>query len=145
MSKFKVIQTEYTNAKSLKKALDDLGIKYTESFDLKNPNLKMRGFRGDVRAERASILISKGWVDSNWSRGSSNDLGFAWDKNTKTFRAIISEYDQGVSGVTHGMTQLKQSYAKHEVIRSAKIKGYHVREQAMSDGTIRLALSGKAY
>lgn len=138
MSKFKAIETEFRNSFSLEKALEECGVSFSKSADVKNPSLTMHGYQGDARPERASYLIDRKFVNKHWGTGCSNDVGFAW--NGKTFDAVVSNYDQGRGGVTKAMNQIKQRYARAEIVRQAKMKGYFVNEKTQADGTIRLQM-----
>ena len=134
MSKYKLIQTEYKNLSSLLKALADIGFtkdKIKVATDPKVPSLHLIGYQNDRRPELASIVLPKMWVGS-----ASNDVGFAWTGTS--FSAIVSDYDSGSNFGDRVQNRLKQSYAKHELTRMARAKGYNVQEQQNSDGSIRL-------
>ena len=138
MSKFKAIETEFRNAASLENALKECGVSFEKAADVKTPDLVMHGYQGDERKERCSYRINKQFVNKNWGTGASNDIGFAW--NGKTFTAIVSSYDQGRSSVTAKMNHIKQRYARAEIVRQAKMKGYFVNEKTQADGSIRLQM-----
>ena len=138
MSKFKAIETEFRNPASLEKALTELGIAFEKANNVKSPDLALFGYQGDKRPERVSYRITRQTLNKQWGTGQSNDLGFMW--NGKTFAAIVSEYDQGRKGVTEKMNQVKQRYARAEILRQAKTKGYFVNEKTQADGTIRLQM-----
>lgn len=149
MSKYREIKTEFRNLDSLKRALwDVLGTNYSIAVDCRKPDLPMYGYHNDLREEKASIVINREWVNDHWSgtksgsnyyRGISNDIGFAWDGNQ--YSAIVSDYDQSRQGVTEAMNKLRQRYGFHEVQRLARAKGYTVRETATDNsGQIRLVL-----
>lgn len=135
MSKYKEIKTEFRNEKSLMKALEDIGYP-AEKLEIsqdKKPTIQLVGYHGDLRPERASIVIRRKYVG-----GWSNDVGFMWDG--KTFQAIVSEYDSTPSVFGIKMQKLTQRYAYHEVKRHAKMNGYTTREVNQEDGSIRLVL-----
>ena len=138
MSKYKTIETEFRNAESLSKALQEIieqpGL---ESFPLDKPQ-HLVGYRGDQRPERSQFIIRQQAVN-RYSGGSSNDIGFTW--NGRAYTAIVSEYDSGREGVTAMLSKVKQRYAYHEVSRQAHIKGYTVREHTLPNGAIQLTLS----
>lgn len=147
MSKYKLIQTEYRNFASLKKALADLNIPFEEAANPTQPTMEMYGYQNDLRPQRASIVIRRDWLNKNWSQwqlgsrinpGASNDIGFAW--NGSQFAALVSEYDQDQNGVVAGLQKLQQRYAFHEVNRQARAKGYTVRESRTVDGAIEMVL-----
>lgn len=138
MSAYREIKTEFRNAASLHKALEDLGIVYEAAEDVKQNSLALFGYQGDKRPEHVNIRIRRHWVNQNWSGGSSNDIGFAWDG--KQYVAIVSEYDRGLPKVQAGLDQLRQRYAVIELRRQAKSRGYNVTEQYQEDGSVRLQL-----
>jgi hypothetical protein len=143
MSKYRVIQTEFRNLDSLKKALADLGVPYDLAKNPLQPDLPLYGYLGDERPERGSIVIRRSWLDNNWSGnehmvGLSNDIGFAWDG--KELTAQVSEYDESNLGVTAAMKHLRQRYAYHEVMRLAHSHGYNVRESTSQNGQMRVKI-----
>ncbi|MGI8567322.1 MAG: DUF1257 domain-containing protein [Pyrinomonadaceae bacterium] len=73
----------FTNKALLLAALADLGYSDVEQGE----GLHLYGYRGDVRAERAEIVVRRRSIGS-----SSNDLGFA--RSGEGYTPIISEYDQ---------------------------------------------------
>lgn len=136
MSKYKEVQTQFRNIESLKKALADIGFPLNQlefASNLQVPSLTLYGYHNDARPERASVRIDRKYVS-----GASNDIGFAWDG--KAFTAIISEYDSYAHFDEKRLNALKQSYAKHEVHRQARMRGYNVTEQRRADGTIAMTL-----
>lgn len=64
-------------------ALADLGYAEVERGEA----LPLYGYQGDVRKERAEIVVRRRFIGS-----ASNDLGFA--RTAEGFTPIISEYDQ---------------------------------------------------
>ncbi len=73
----------FTNKALLLAALADLGYRDVEQGE----GLSLYGYQGDVRKERAEIVVRRGFISS-----ASNDLGFT--RNGEGFTPIISEYDQ---------------------------------------------------
>jgi len=140
MSQYKKIATEFKNLDSLILALTDLlGVgNFTVDKTLSN-KLSMYGYHGDERPEKASINVSRTVVNKQYSGGSSNDFGFAYDQAGKMFTAIISDFDS-TAGTMRLVEQLRQKYAYHEVVRQAKMKGYSIRQVESKDKTIRLQL-----
>lgn len=141
MSRYKVIATEFRSLQSLQAALVDV-LGAPSAFNVapspKTPSLTLYDWHGQPRPERASIRIPRQAVN-RFSSGASNDVGFAW--NGKTFEAIVSEYDQGPSGCTNMLNQVRQCYALHELRSQAKAKGYTLRENVQADGSINLVLT----
>ena len=54
--------------------------------------MQLTGYRGDIREEKAEIIIPKEQVNS--FTGASNDIGFAWIESEDKFEFICSEYDK---------------------------------------------------
>jgi len=129
---------------SLLAALEDMG--YSEAngkLEVANGqdnSLKLYGYQGDLRAETANIRIPRYHVAS-----AANDIGFAYDQESQSYRAMISEFDSGERSATRPgapawQRKLNQRASYHTVSKAAKQKGYRVKEVASNDGTIRLQL-----
>lgn len=137
MSRYKVIETEFRSAESLGKALQDvLGAHKWDQSPLDRPAY-LYGYTGDQRPEQAQFIIRR-QVVNRYSGGASNDIGFAW--NGQAYTAIVSEYDGGREGVTTMLNKVRQRYARHEIWRQARNKGYTVQENSRPDGSILLTL-----
>ena len=144
MSKYKLIKMSIKDQDSLISALGDMG--YTQANGKlevapgQSNTLGMYGYHGDLRPERANIRIPREYVGS-----AANDIGFAWDQDSQSYRAIISEYDSGHDKVTRAgspawQNKVSQRASYHTVSKAAKRKGYRVKEVATNDGTVRLQL-----
>jgi hypothetical protein len=135
MSSYKELKTEFRNIESLKKALADVGFGH---FDLSaNPKLNslpMIGYTGRP-GENVALRLPKAHYHGY------EDTRFAWDAETRTYRAIISTHDGGGNFGAGTLQKLRQRYAYQEVKRQAAVKGYTVREVAGTDGVIRLQLT----
>ena len=136
MSAYKVIKTSFKSLTSLLAALKEMG--YTDeqlevAADHKVNGLTLFGYHNDARPEKAVVCIPRKYVGHV-----SNDIGFMWDG--QAYQAIVSDYDQSATFTAKKMNQLKQLYAIQEVRRQARSKGYNLRENRMSDGTVRLTL-----
>jgi len=73
----------FTNQALLLAALADLGYADVEQGE----GLSLYGYQGDVRKERAEIVVRRRFIGS-----ASNDLGFA--RTAEGYTPIISDYDQ---------------------------------------------------
>lgn len=141
MSKYREIKTEFRNADSLIKALQELNIPFDVAADPHKPELPLFDWHRIKRPQAASIAIRKDFIDHHWSNtgswmGASNDIGFAW--NGQQFTAIVSDYDQGREGVIQGLGKVTQRYAVIESRRLALRRGLTIQEEQLSDGSIRL-------
>jgi hypothetical protein len=136
MSAYKQISTEFRNLESLRKALADVGFGH---FDLsaspKVNGLEMQGFYYNRNIGKVALRLPKSHY------GGFEDTGFAWDDETKAYRAIISTHDGDGNFGASTLKQVQQRYAYHEIKRQAAVKGYTVREVAGTDGVIRLQLT----
>lgn len=133
MSKYKIIETQFRDATALAGALTDLGI----PFEQHATPAALYGYHGDERPERANFIVRRQHISS-----ASNDLGLAWDAATKSYRAIVSEYDERQGYGANLLNRIKQRYAVRETIQLAQAKGMSVVEQKDEHGVIRLKLAG---
>lgn len=139
MSAYREIKTVFKNLDSLKKALKDVGL---DHFQLSsNPRLntiQMQGYAGR-QGESVALMLPKSHY------GGYEDVGFAWDEQSKAYKALISTHDGGwgshrdIGEAT--LQKVTQRYAYNEACRLAKMQGYTVREVKSTDGNIRLQLS----
>lgn len=136
MSAYRVIQTEFRTLSSLIKALADIGYNDRQLQVGSNTNdLEMYGYHGELRPETCAVRIDRKHIGS-----ASNDIGFAWNNETKTYQAIISDFDRGYTWTPEVVGKLKQQYAFQELSRQAKAKGYTVQQEQTPAGTIRMKL-----
>ncbi len=142
MSAYKRIQTQFKNLDSLKKALVDVGFDHFEVAANPQANdLVLHGYSASHGGD-AALRIPKDHYNA------FEDTGFAWDPESKTYRAIISTHDGGFTvgearyaNFGEGtLTKVRQRYAYHEVCRQARMKGYGVRQVDDQSGAIRLQL-----
>lgn len=94
----------FTNKELLLAALADLGYSDVEQGE----GLHLYGYRGDVRAERAEIVVRRRFIGS-----SSNDLGFA--RSGEGYTPIISEYDQRTLHDGKFVSSLRAAYNERVV------------------------------
>lgn len=102
MSAYKTIQCSFKDPKTLVDSLKDLGLSpviYDEKHNL-------RGYTGDIREEKAEIIVPKEQLNRLFT-GASNDLGFSFDSEKKQYNMLCSDYDM-TAGVADKVTQ---SYA----------------------------------
>ena len=74
---------------------------------------KLRGYKGDLRIQKAEIIIPKSQISR-----ASNDIGFNRGKNGK-YTLYISEYDESIAETGRGfvLNNLKKTYAKNKIIK----------------------------
>jgi hypothetical protein len=85
-----------------------------------NP-INLKGYRGDVRNEKAHIVIDKQQV--NKFTGASNDIGFIWNEESKKYDMICSEYDKRL------LIDFRviQAYAKEAIESVLKKNGFKIK------------------
>lgn len=135
MSKYKRIEVQFRNRESLVAALQACGV----PFDMTSAEngLDLYGFYGDLRRERATFVVRRLHIEAV-----ANDLGFAYNAQTGSYEAIISEFDSR-SNNRRGLqilNRIKQGYAENEVIRQARLRGYSVNRVKAEGGAVRLQL-----
>lgn len=131
MSHFTQIQTQFVDQEALQKALADLGF---PSIEIHEPAQPLVGFAGDLRPERAELIIRRQFISPL-----SNDLGFKRGEDG-VFQAIISEYDRQTF-TPEWLTRLAQRYAYHLAVSKLARQGFQlVEETQAADGQIHLVL-----
>jgi hypothetical protein len=129
MSHFTKCELKMTNLGALKKALDELGYKYTAAEA--QQKAMVRGWRG--QAEEAEISIDMGKYDIGVvaSGQGTYDLTADW-WGVETTKGITEEEFRDT---------LYQKYQYHNVLQACEDKGYTVEEELNEeDGTIQLVV-----
>lgn len=135
MSRYCTIKTIFQDGSALVNALLETGNWTTEQIEVHSEPQSLRGYRGDVRSERANIIIRRKHVGS-----SSNDLGFVKDEDGN-YKAIISEYDSRRYGATW-IGQLKGNYAFHKVRGEQETRGRTVSRTRQKNGHQQIIVTG---
>jgi hypothetical protein len=131
------VSIEFTDEGCLVAALKRLG--FDGKVEVHQTPQTLYGYQGDVRAQKAHIIIRREHVGSY-----ANDIGFERQPDG-SYRAWISEFDQTrTSGGTRyddkWLGQLKQAYGVEKTRVEAKKRGYRVSEQKLDDGRVRLVI-----
>ena len=113
------------DAESLVDALKLMGFEHIEVHDTPQ---QLHGYRGDVRDQKANIIIRRQYVGS-----ASNDIGFLRMPDG-TYKVWISDYDKAKYN-DKWLTKLKSSYAMQKLIKEAKRKGYQVTHKIEKEKT----------
>ena len=117
MSAYKKIECDIVDKDSLLEALELLDL---QAEVHENP-INLKGYRGDVRNEKAHIVIDKQQV--NKFTGASNDIGFLWNEAENKYEFIVSEYDQRFK-----MDQrVIQAYVKVVLEKALKKNGFKIK------------------
>ncbi len=134
MSHYCEIQTELRDPDALVVALRALGFPAVEVHPVPQT---LTGYAGDERPERAEVIVRRRYVGR-----AANDLGFARQPDG-TFRAIISEYDQGQGYDAPWLGRLAQEYALARVQAVARAHGRPVAITRRPDGCIAVRVRAR--
>lgn len=115
MSKYGVFDTVIKDGALLCAALEAMGF-VTEAHA--EPQ-GLYGYRGDVRPERANVIIRR----QHTGIEASNDIGFVRGSDG-CYQAIISEYDHLAKFDDSWLGKLKQSYTEQRQMQVARNRGY---------------------
>jgi len=131
VSAYKKIECDIVDKDSLLEALELLDL---EAEVHENP-INLKGYRGDVRNEKAHIVIDKQQV--NKFTGASNDIGFLWNEAENKYEFIVSEYDQRFK-----MDQrVIQAYIKVVLEKALKKNGFKIKVNIDEDNLKRKVMS----
>jgi hypothetical protein len=109
-----------TDKATLIRALELIGFEgKVEVYDTPQP---LYGYQGDVRAQKANIIIRRKHVGN-----ASNDIGFQRLPDG-TYKALISDYDK-VKYNTAWLDKLKTAYSVERISKVAKSKGFTVKQE----------------
>ena len=132
MSKYRRIETEFRDESTLRQALADVCQARGIQFET-GKALALYGFASDRRPETAEFVIRRRYLGKL-----TNDLGFH-RRPDGTFEVIISDYDSRYTAAVI-VREVKQRYARLQVEKLARARGYRVEEVPAEGGAIRLRL-----
>ena len=131
VSHYSEVAIEMADQACLVAALGRLG--FQGKVEVHSEAQSLCGYRGDVRPQKAHIIIRRQYVGS-----AANDLGFERQADGK-YRAFISDFDRSDNGYNDAwLGRLKQAYGVEKARLEARKKGYLVTEKKLDDGRIRL-------
>lgn len=114
---------QFRDLELLKKALHDLGFAVLEEGE----NLQLYGYQGDLRPERAQLVIRREQLTS-----ASNDLGFV--RTEKGYAPVVSEYDERILLEGKFLPKLRTAYSLRVVEQvTQRMRGTAIRTQ---DGSL---------
>jgi len=119
MSAYKRIKCKIVNKECLIQALDNLGLKTT----VHESPVALRGYAGDLRNNKAEIVVSKQNINANYT-GASNDLGFTWNEKEGAYDIVCSEYDVAMKVPQRVM----QSYAVEVIKKAAEANRFTIKQ-----------------
>ena len=124
MSHFTTIQTQVRDIEALRAACAELGLGLCE-------NGQARGYN-DNRVPGEVVIRLKGPYDIALNRQADGSYGMTADWwNGHVEREVGANYGR-----------LLQLYGVHKATREARHKGYSVRRQPLTDGSIKLCIEG---
>jgi hypothetical protein len=129
------IETEFRNPEALILALMETGLWTREQIEIHTKPQHLVGYHGDLRPEKAEIIIRRKHVGS-----SSNDIGFSRNEDGM-FTAIISEFDKTKYSTTW-INKLKGNYAFQAIRLQQENRGRQVSRTKLPDGKQRVEIKG---
>lgn len=133
MSEYRKSTTNCKDKECLIDALIDLGYK-RENIEVHEEAKQLFDWHGrathylDKSGDKANIIVRRQFVG-----GAANDLGFKLNPVTKTYDAIISDYDSGKHNATW-LKNLKVGYAEKTLIKTGKAQGLRYLSTKIVDG-----------
>jgi hypothetical protein len=129
MSHFTKCELKMTNLAALKKALEELQLKFVEGSE--HQGVVVRGYRGDSLKARMSIDMGTYDIGVIENSEGTYDLTADWWGVETTKGVSEAEFRD----------QLSQKYQYHNVKMACEDKGYSVEEETNEeDGSIRLVV-----
>jgi hypothetical protein len=129
MSHFTKCELKMTNLAALKKALEELQLKFVEGSE--HQGVVVRGYRGDSLKARMSIDMGTYDIGVIENAEGTYDLTADWWGVETTKGVSEAEFKD----------QLSQKYQYHNVKMACEDKGYSVEEETNEeDGSIRLVV-----
>jgi hypothetical protein len=135
MSSYCNVQTEFKNQSALIAALMETGNWTKNQIEVHTDPKNLIGYQGDVRADKAHIIIRREFVGS-----ASNDLGFVKTENGN-YTAIISSYDSSRYNKAW-LNNLKGNYAYHTIKEQQEARGRIVSREKLAGNKQRLHIKG---
>lgn len=132
MSAYVTVKTEYRDQEILIEALCEVGGWTREQVEVHTEPVQLHGYHGDLRAQRASIVVPRQFVGS-----SANDLGFLRQADG-TFALQVSNFDREYTKGKFILEKLPQRYAVTAAAKKLKDKRYTVTEVKDKNGDIVL-------
>ena len=144
MSHFVECQTEFRDPEALVAALVECGFQQAQ-IEVHEETAPLYGYRGDVRAQQAHLVIRRQHVGSG-----ANDVG--WERQPDgAYRAWISEFDAGVGPFAHRQAtarfnetmqnKIRQEHAYQVISRQQRARGRSVDRQRLPGGEIEVTIA----
>ncbi len=120
MSHYSTIKTRLVEQDYLVRALEDVG--YKGKVKVYEEPVRLRGYLGDPRRQKAEIVIRRGHVGR-----ASNDIGFRRTA-AGTYDAMISGYDRAKHSAKW-LGHLTQRYAYYAAVDKLRDQGFEIVEE----------------
>jgi hypothetical protein len=126
MSEYHSTTTKFNDEETLVNALVDCGYDRSK-IEVHAEAQQLFDYTGrattylDKSGDKANIIVRS----KNIGYGSANDLGFKFNPATKTYDAIVSQYDTSRWGASSDrMRKMKVAYTEHRTIKAGKKAGF---------------------
>lgn len=129
MSKFHRTQTQYKDRDCLVAALGEMGYTDVEVNEIAKSLYDYHGNKTtylDAAGDKAEVIVRRQHIGSY-----ANDLGFKFNPETKTYDAIISEYDSNKHNSTW-VGHLTAKYAEKRAMKTVKALGFTLKTKPVS-------------
>ncbi len=135
MSHFVECQTEFRDPQALVAALIECGFA-VEQIEIHAEAVLLYGYHGDVRPQRANIVIRRQHVGT-----AANDVG--WERQADgSYRSWISEYDSRHRFQPAMQNRIRQEYAYQVIARQQRARGRSVSRERLPSGEIEVTIAG---
>lgn len=135
MSAYSTNKTIFKDASLLVAALIEMGFEASE-IEVNTKPVNLYGYHGDMRNDRAEIIIRRQFVNARLSGGSSNDIGFA-RQSDGTYAGVISQFDSNYANSTW-LGKLSAAYARKAIVQKAQTQGLRFVGTVKTNGKTQL-------
>lgn len=137
MSEYRKSTTNCKDLDSLLEALQEMGYK-REHIEVHDVPQQLYDYTGrptrylDRNGDKANVIVRRQFVG-----GAANDLGFKLNPETKTYDAIISQYDSGKHNAKW-LTGLKDNYNQSIFNKTCKKQGFKYLGKKVVNGVVQI-------
>lgn len=137
MSEYRKSTTNCKDLDCLLDALVEMGYK-RENIEVHDVPQQLYDFTGkathytDRNGDKANVIVRRQFVG-----GAANDLGFKLNPETKTYDAIISNYDSHKHNKSW-LAGLKTNYSEKNLIKTCKKQGFKYLGKKMVNGKVQM-------
>lgn len=136
MSTYRKSTTNCKDKECLIEALVEMGYarEHIETHDIAQQLFDFQGRATrytDKSGDKANVIVRRQFVG-----GSANDLGFKLNPETKTYDAIISDFDSSKHN-SSWLSGLKVNYSSAILVKSGKKQGFKYLGKKIVDGRVQ--------